>query len=170
LKLKFPKTFYGKLLIHKQKVKKFYNSLTEHQLRQLFIKSDKHLKYWISNFYYQLERRVDSILYRSNFVRTITKARQLIIRKKVLINNVKISRSSITMSLGDFLYILKYKSYWSELLRKLYKKRTFLYYPSYLVVNYKIFTTIIQERPIDGQVFFAFHFNPTRLANFYRSF
>jgi len=169
LRLRFPKTSYGKLLVHKQKIKKFYSTMTEHQFRQLFIRSNRHSKYWIQYFYYQLERRVDTILYRINFALNISMARRLITAGLVYLNERAVSKPAVALSVGDSLQLQRFRRCWLRLLRKLRRRRIFMYHPSYFEVNYKTFTALLFERPLGGQIFFPFHFSNSRFANFYRS-
>lgn len=48
-----------------------------------------------------LERRLDSILYRTGFCRSIAEARQLIIQKKVLVNGMTKKSPSFQVTSGD---------------------------------------------------------------------
>jgi len=139
---KWPKAFYGRLLVTIQKIKKFYRNIREYQFRSIFSKSNITFNRWLDHFYFCLERRIDVILYRSNFVKTFGIARKLILYGKVTINNIKITCKSNTLNLGDILGFLPSKKLIKDIKQRLYNKQIFLYYPSYLEVNYKTLTTI----------------------------
>jgi len=57
------------------------------------------------NFLIFLERRLDTILFRMNICQTFRQARQLIIHKKIFINNKCISKPSYQLKNGDILNI-----------------------------------------------------------------
>jgi small subunit ribosomal protein S4 len=87
-------------LIQKQLLKFNYN-ITEKQLfsyyKQFKLKNSKKSEYLLTN----LEMRLDSVIYRAGFTKTIPEARQLIIHNHVFINNKKINTPSFICSLGN---------------------------------------------------------------------
>lgn len=55
------------------------------------------------NFFSQLERRLDCILYRANFVTSFQEARQVISHQKVCVNTVKINKPGYIVKPGDII-------------------------------------------------------------------
>ena len=58
------------------------------------------------NFFSQLERRLDCIIYRANFVTSLQEARQLISHQKISVNNILINKSGYLVKPGDIISIL----------------------------------------------------------------
>jgi len=166
---KWPKSYYGRLLIHKQKIKKFYSTMNEYQLRILVFRAQYYVVNWMRYFFYHLERRVDAILYRANFVKTMGKVRQLINHKKILVNGLIIDKPSITLKLGEYVSLKDANLCKREILYKSYHKQIFLYYPSYLEVNFKSLKAFISDYPNEGSVFFPFKYDAAKFANFYKA-
>ena len=93
-----------------------------------------------------LEKRLDVILFRSNFVLSIRNARQLILHNHVYVNNKVVRESSFLVKAGDII----------KLSPKIHKKVK-LYVvlsefwpltPSYLQVNYKLFKIRVLENSL----------------------
>jgi len=167
---KWPKSYYGRLVIHKQKIKKFYSTMNDYQFREIVYRAQYHVVNWIRYFYYHLERRVDALLYRAHFAKTMGKIRQLINHRKVLLNNLIIDRPSITLKIGEFLTLKNTKNIKSIIFYKLKEKLLYAVYPSYLEVNYKSMKIFLCDYPTENSVFFPFKFDATKFANFFKSF
>jgi len=112
--LKYPqrrKASEFKLQLKEQKkLSLFYSSLSKKQLQKYFILSNSSQGEFSKNFINLLERRLDVILYRAQFVKTIAAARQLIIHKKVLVNQKTISIPSYLANPGDIISIPSYNN------------------------------------------------------------
>jgi small subunit ribosomal protein S4 len=143
--------------------------MNEYQLRIIVFRAQYYVVNWMRYFYYHLERRVDAILYRANFVKTMGKIRQLINHKKIMINDLVIDRPSITLKLGEYVSIKNFEFYRSNILYKCEHKQFFLYYSSYLEVNYKSLKIFVSDYPNEGSVFYPFKYNVAKFANFYRA-
>jgi ribosomal protein S4 len=90
-----------------KKLKIFYGSLPTRQLLKILQKSFQYPGYFSKNFLSLLERRLDVILYRSNFTKNIYQARQLISHRKILVNNSIVTSPSYTLNPGDIISIEK---------------------------------------------------------------
>ncbi|HJK87556.1 MAG TPA: 30S ribosomal protein S4 [Candidatus Megaira endosymbiont of Hartmannula sinica] len=96
---------YGEHLRQKQILKGIYGEsrINEKQFLNKFKQAAKKKGNTAENFSNLLERRVDSVLYRTNVAPTIFAARQMISHKQVMINNQKITVPSIELKDGDII-------------------------------------------------------------------
>ena len=71
----------------------------------LFKKANAHKGKTISNFFAALETRLDTTLYRVQFVPTLQAARQLISHEKVCVNNVVLTKPGYILQPGDVISV-----------------------------------------------------------------
>lgn len=95
---------FGTQLRAKQQIKGYYN-MTEKQFRKIYkaatrIKGDS-----AENLVGLLERRLDMVVYRSNFAPTIFAARQLVSHKHVFVNGKFLNVASYQVKDGDVITI-----------------------------------------------------------------
>ena len=91
-----------KLQIKEQKkLSFFYGYLSRKQLKKYFLESQSYHGEFSKNLIGLLERRLDIILYRSQFVKNIATARQFVIHEKVRVNNKVVSIPSYLVKPGD---------------------------------------------------------------------
>jgi len=93
-------------LKERKKFSLFYGSLSKKQLSEIFNQSNLYKGHSSKKVLSLLERRLDVILFRSNFVKNIITARQLISHKKILVNSQNISSPSYLLSPGDIISIV----------------------------------------------------------------
>lgn len=96
---------YKLQLKERKKLSIFYGSLSKKQLQKYFLESNSAHGEFSKKFIGLLERRLDVILYRSQFVKNIATARQLISHKKVVVNQKIISIPSYLANPGDVISI-----------------------------------------------------------------
>lgn len=92
-------------LKEQKKIKLFYGNLSKKELTKIFEKTKQPQGYFYRNFFCLIERRLDIVLYRSGFAKTIYLARQLITHKKILINNRIITIPGYLIKSGDCISI-----------------------------------------------------------------
>ena len=92
-------------LKEKKKILLFYGFLSKKQLSKIVKNALLYQGYFSKNFFSLLVRRLDVILYRSNFAKNILVARQLVNHKKILVNNKIINIPSYTVNPGDIITI-----------------------------------------------------------------
>ena len=95
---------YGKRLKEKQKLRAHYG-VSERQLRQVAAMASRSRGNAIATLVQLLERRLDSLVFRAGFARTIPAARQLIGHGHVTINGRKLSYPAARVSAGDVIGI-----------------------------------------------------------------
>ena len=175
---RFPDYFkkkYGNKLQVKKSLSLFYGGLLEKYLKKQINISLKKVAYSKKNFgnnnlfFIQiLERRLDTVLYRSFFTLSIRSARQLISHGHVFVNKKVVKTSSFILKKGDLIEINpKYHK-----LIYLNIQRSFIWPipPKYLLINFRTFQILFNEN-IEGSNFpihFPFWLDINTLMKYYR--
>ena len=92
---------YGTQLMAKQKLKMYYGNISEKQFKNTFKEATKMKGDVSENFISLLERRLDVVVYRANFVPTVFSARQFVNHKHVLVNGKSVNIPSYRLKIGD---------------------------------------------------------------------
>jgi len=156
-------TLGGFLLKMKRKLSLFYGRIRRHQLRKLSTLA-KNYRFDTTDRYNGLaknatmgslmERRIDCVLFRSNFCKSIFEARQLITHGKVLVGNHKVT--AFAQHLPNFVPLTLVYSYRvkrkEELLELIYNNKIALYPPKYLFVDYILMLAIIIRHPANFEI------------------
>ncbi len=95
-------TDYGLELREKQKVKRMYG-LLEKQFYNTFVRADSKLGKTGDNLLIFLERRLDNIVYKSNFASSRSQARQLVNHGHFKVNGRKVNIPSFQIRSGDII-------------------------------------------------------------------
>lgn len=95
---------YGKRLKEKQKLRAHYG-LTERQLRQVAAKAARSKDNAMSALVQLLERRLDSVVFRAGFARTIPAARQLVTHGHISVNGKRLSYPSARINQSDIISV-----------------------------------------------------------------
>lgn len=97
-------TEYAIQLREKQKLKFHYN-LREEQLKRLVMRAKQARAKpgitWMDRLVQDLELRVDNVVFRLGFARSIPAARQLVRHGKVFVNGRKLSIPSVVLAVND---------------------------------------------------------------------
>lgn len=156
---------YGNRLRAKQKLRKFYGNITEKRFKRLYKKSILH-----DNFLGLLERRLDTVIFRMNFVPTPFAARQLISHGSVLVNGKRVNIKSTLLKPGDCVEISK--KAWPRIfdaMEKRFKIEDFIRpTPNYIEVNYSILKGIFLYEPSLDEVSFGVPMNIGLVKEFYK--
>lgn len=97
--------FFQKRLFEKQQLKQFYGCLPEYQLKNVFKKLNqkKNKINAFKNLIILLESRLDIVVVRLKFAKTIFEAKQLINHGKIQVNNMKINKPNYLLKQGDMI-------------------------------------------------------------------
>ena len=96
---------YSKQLKERRKILLFYGKMSKKSLIQ-YAKQAKMSKGDFSrNFFSLLEKRLDVVLFRSNFVETLLEARQLILHGHILVNNILIINPKYMVEPADIISV-----------------------------------------------------------------
>jgi len=144
---------YGKLLRNKQLRKRTY-LLSEKQFRRIIQKTaskyskNQGVSHDVAVFQF-LERRVDSILYRSGLAKTIIQARQMVNHGHILLNGTKHNIPSTFVVPGDVLAVRE-KLQTSPLYTQAREDKIKI--PSWVNVNKKKFEIEVLSLPVAWEV------------------
>ena len=160
---------YAIRLQAKQKLKKYYGNITEKQFYNLYKKASNHKGKVGESLITLLERRLDSVIYRMNFVPTFHAARQLINHGHILVNGRKVNIPSYLLREGDIIEVTKkfHPTIRKNILNCLESKHIIIDSPSYLEVNYKIMSGIFLYTPSIKEIPYVVEMNPTKVIEFY---
>jgi len=90
---------YGMQLLEKQRIRTHYG-LLERQMRKTFARAQRMGGVTGTNLLMLLESRLDCVVYRLGFARTIPQARQLVVHGHILVNDRKVDRPSFQVEPG----------------------------------------------------------------------
>tara|TARA_B100001175_G_C19360978_1_gene567085 strand:- start:54 stop:671 length:618 start_codon:yes stop_codon:yes gene_type:complete len=96
---------YGTQLQAKQKMKFYYGNINERQFRNIYLKAIQKKGNTTENLVGILERRLDTVAYRSKFAMTVFSARQLINHGHVKVNGKKVNIPSYLVKADDTIEI-----------------------------------------------------------------
>jgi len=96
---------YGTQLHAKQKLKSYYGNMNERQFRNMYKKAIMKKGDTAENLIGLLERRLDSVIYRSKLSNTMFSSRQLINHGHVRVNGKKVNISSYQVKEEDHIEI-----------------------------------------------------------------
>jgi len=155
---------YGLQLREKQKVL-FHYGLREEQLRR-FVRSARRLSAtnWIEALMSLLERRVDNIVFRLGFARSMAAARQLVSHGHILVNGRILTIGSAILRVGDTIALTEYAAGAMTENSRQYPR---LPLPDFLQFGEEGINTsgILRVAPTAGHV--PFEFVPQRVAEYY---
>lgn len=139
LKIRRKKTsFYGKLLLSKQSLKLFYSNIKEKSFKRYLYLAVKSPSKTIDKLVSSLERRLDTVLFRSLFAFSFFNARQLINHGSVSINGITNYSPRKKLYKGDLICLNKaIKSF--NLFRFFVAVRSI---PNYIEINFKSFAFV----------------------------
>jgi len=96
---------YGTQLQAKQKMKFYYGNINERQFRNIYLKAIQKKGNTTENLVGILERRLDTVAYRSKFAMTVFSARQLINHGHVKVNGKRVNIPSYLVKAEDTIEI-----------------------------------------------------------------
>jgi ribosomal protein S4 len=175
---KFKKRF--KRLMHAaKKVNLLYGGLKKSYMRKLVKKILQQNKNKIKNkisaltdFYFLdfMEKRLESVLYRSFFTQSIKSARQLVLHGHVFVNNKIIKHGSYVLKEND---VVEVNSKFHKLIKFNIAKRCKLWpaqLNNSLIINYKTLQILYFNSPNLGTFsnFFSFRINIKNVIKYYR--
>lgn len=98
---------YGQQLMAKQKLKGYYGSIGEKQFRRYYKEAVRLRGNTAENLIGLLERRLDAVIYRAQFVPTVFAARQFVNHKHVTVNGKVVNIPSYMVQPGDVIEVRK---------------------------------------------------------------
>jgi small subunit ribosomal protein S4 len=158
-------TGYGAQLREKQKLL-FHYGLREEQLRR-FVRQARRMSNsdWMESLIGLLERRIDNVVFRLGFARSIPAARQLVSHGHVLVNGKSLSVSSAVLRHGDKIRLTDRASQLTPTLSA--KQNPRLTLPSYLQFDHAEEKTEGTLLSVPSSEHVPFEFNKSQVAEYY---
>jgi small subunit ribosomal protein S4 len=154
----------------KKRLSVFYGLITNKTIKNLIKTSIHNIKkkktLFPNIFITLLENRVESILYRAHFFKSIRQSRLAIKHGHILVNNIKIKSNKYLINEGDVISISK--EIHNVIKNNLYDSKFLILPPNYFKVNYRTFQIIILENNVNNYlpVLFPFHLELNNLLNY----
>jgi small subunit ribosomal protein S4 len=99
------KTDYAKQLLAKQRLKKYYANISEKQFHKYYLEASRQKADTAQTLIGLLETRLDAIIYRAKFVKTVFAARQFVNHGHVLVNGKRVNIPSYLVRVGDVITV-----------------------------------------------------------------
>ena len=153
---------YGTRLNEKQKLRYHYNIL-ERQFRRYVAEASRAPGNTGEVLMALLERRLDNIVRRAGFVRSIWAARQMVSHGHVLVNGRKTDRASAILKVGD---VVTLKAKAQKLAKDAMESLAGHEVPGWIEVNPSEFSVRVSAMPTTDQI--PFDCNTNLIVEFYR--
>lgn len=169
----FKKTKYspsGLVFLNKQKLRNFYFNVKEEQLKKIYLMAQKRKYDLVDSFIGLLESRLDTILYRLNFISHIKEAKTILRNKFIFVNGIAISQHNYLLNPGDKIKVSRAYMKQVKIKDDLRSSNFFVSFPSYFEVNYRLlrYTAIFLYRPKVKEVFFPFSVDCQLAVQFFK--
>lgn len=171
----YKKRFFNTLRLTK-KFNLYYGGMSKNyikkQIRFILSKKQTQTQNSFENlnllFLEHFESRLDTVLYRSKFARSMRNARQLIVHGKIFINKTQIKTPSYLLKIGDIIQVNPNYSYLIE--ENLKQTQTWPLPAKHLLINYKTMEIIFGDiKRTNLSVNFLFYLDIEKiLINYYR--
>tara|TARA_B100000900_G_scaffold107611_1_gene89576 strand:+ start:2413 stop:3030 length:618 start_codon:yes stop_codon:yes gene_type:complete len=156
---------YGVQLNAKQKLKGYYGNLNERQFRNCYKEAIRQKGDSGENLIAILERRLDTVVYRSKFVPTVFAARQFINHGHVKVNGKRVNIASYLLKESDVVEV-KDKSKELALVVESQKSQE-REIPGYISVDEKKCSTTFVRVPQFAEVPYATQMDPKLVIEYY---
>ena len=160
-------TDYRLQLMAKQRLKGYYGSVSERQLRRIYQEAVRRKGDTGENLIGLLERRLDAVVYRMKFVPTPFAARQFVNHGHVLVNGKRVNIPSYRCKAGDVITVREKSRNMALVLESLASnERDFCEYVS---VEAKSMTATFVRAPELSEVPYPVKMEPNLVVEFYAS-
>ena len=158
------RTDYGMQLAAKQLLRGYYGTITEKKFHSYYKEAMRRKGDTASNIIAQLESRLDTIVYRANFVPTVFAARQVVSHKHILVNGKIVNIPSYQVKVGDVITLKQNAREIPMVVQVRNNKEREV--PDYISVNDKYEATFIRVPAID-EVPYPVKMEPNLVVEFY---
>jgi small subunit ribosomal protein S4 len=159
------KSDYGNQLLAKQRMKFYYGNISERQFFNTFTLASKSKGDVSENFIGLLESRLDTVVYRANFVPTVFAARQFVNHKHVTVNGKSVNIPSYKVKVGDVVQVREKSRKLAVVIDALQKMERDI--PSYAQLDKETFSTKLTAKPTFAEVPYAAEMQPHLITEFY---
>jgi small subunit ribosomal protein S4 len=156
---------YGTQLRAKQRMKFYYGNISERQFFNIFTLASKSKGDVSENFVALLESRLDTVVYRANFVPTVFAARQFVNHKHVTVNGKIVNIPSYRVKIGDVVQVREKSRKLTIVMEALQKMERDA--PSYMQLDKDNFSAKLSIKPSFAEVPYAVEMQPSLITEFY---
>ncbi len=156
---------YGVQLNAKQKLKGYYGNLNERQFRNCYKEAIRQKGDSGENLIAILERRLDTIVYRSKFVPTVFAARQFINHGHVKVNGKRVNIASCLLKEGDVVEVKDKSKEMALVVESMKSQERDI--PGYITVDEKKCSSTFLRTPQFAEVPYATQMDPKLVIEYY---
>jgi small subunit ribosomal protein S4 len=156
---------YGVQLNAKQKLKGYYGNLNERQFRNCYKEAIRQKGDSGENLIAILERRLDTIVYRSKFVPTVFAARQFINHGHVKVNGKRVNIASCLLKEGDVVDVKDKSKEMALVVESMKSQERDI--PGYITVDEKKCSSTFVRTPQFAEVPYATQMDPKLVIEYY---
>ena len=156
---------YGVQLNAKQKLKGYYGNLNERQFRNCYKEAIRQKGDSGENLIAILERRLDTIVYRSKFVPTVFAARQFINHGHVKVNGKRVNIASCLLKEGDVVEVKDKSKEMALVVESMKSQERDI--PGYITVDEKKCSSTFVRTPQFAEVPYATQMEPKLVIEYY---
>ena len=156
---------YGLQLAAKQKLRGYYGNITEKQFHKAYEEASRRRGDTAENMIGLLERRLDTVVYRLNFVPTPFAARQFVNHGHVRVNGKRVDIPSYLVREGDVIEIRDKSKSLAIVLGTIQQPERDV--PDYLSVDYKALKGTFVRTPKLADVPYPVQMEPNLVVEYY---
>ncbi len=156
---------YATQLAAKQKLKRYYASMTETQFRRAYQEAVRLRGDTAENLIGLLERRLDAVIYRASFVPTMFAARQLVSHGHVKVNGRRVNIASYRVREGDTVELSEKAKSMALVLETIQRPERDV--PEYLAVDTKAMKAVFVRTPKMLDVPYPVQMEPNLVIEYY---
>jgi small subunit ribosomal protein S4 len=156
---------YGQQLAAKQKLRGYYANMSERQFRRIYQEASRRRGDTAENMIGLLERRLDMVIYRLNFVPTVFAARQFVNHGHVLVNGKRVTIPSYAVREGDLVEVREKSKNMAMVLGAIQQPERDV--PDYLSVDYKGLKGNFVRTPKLADVPYPVQMEPNLVVEYY---
>lgn len=156
---------YGKQLRAKQQLKKHYGTISEKSFKKVYSEAARRKGDTSETLIGLLESRLDTVVFRANFVPSMFGARQFVSHKHVKVNGESVNIPSYRVKVGDVIEIREKSKNIPMVLESVQNQDRNI--PEYLEVDAKKLTAKLLRLPILEDVPYPVIMEPNLVIEFY---
>ena len=156
---------YGQQLAAKQKLKGYYGNITERQFQRVYQEAVRRRGDTAENMVGLLERRLDTVVYRMNFVPTVFAARQFVNHGHVTVNGRRVTIPSYLVREGDVVEVRERSKNMGLVLGTIQQPERDV--PDYLAVDFKAMKGQLVREPKLADVPYPVQMEPNLVIEYY---
>ena len=156
---------YGQQLAAKQKLKGYYGNITERQFQRVYQEAVRRRGDTAENMVGLLERRLDTVVYRMNFVPTVFAARQFVNHGHVTVNGRRVTIPSYLVREGDVVEVRERSKTMALVLGSVQQPERDV--PDYLSVDFKALKGTLVRQPKLADVPYPVQMEPNLVIEYY---